>query len=137
MYMCVCIKTSYHTYTYTHHRDDLRRQLEETHLPAKASMPPPPTFNFFSKTSATVGTSGQALGAQTQAPPTSALRNGWTSSIAGMYVCAQVLGPQYRKHYRPGLQYSEHFMLFDVASVHNNEVLATYVRRCLWSSKFT
>jgi hypothetical protein len=48
-------------------------------------------LNFFGKTSATVGTSGQAVGVQAQAPPTTALRNGWTTAnMAGGLVGGKV-----------------------------------------------
>ena len=49
----------------------------------RVAVPSAATLNFFGKTSATVGTSGEAVSAQAQAPPTTALRNGWTSSTAG------------------------------------------------------
>lgn len=78
-------------------RDDFKKQVEELSLelarrrsaaskapvssPAKASMPPP-ALNFFGKASATVGTSGQAVGGQTLAPPIAALRNGLASSAS-------------------------------------------------------
>lgn len=59
-------------------RDTLEQQLKE--LKSKPAPVATPAFNFFSKTSATVGTSRQTVGGQAQAPPTTSLRNGWATS---------------------------------------------------------
>ena len=71
-------------------RDALKKRVEELlaelcqGAPAdRVAVPSAATLNFFGKTSATVGTSGEAVSAQARAPPTTALRNGWTSSTAG------------------------------------------------------
>ena len=71
-------------------RDALKKRVEELlaelcqGTPAdRVAVPSAATLNFFGKTSATVGTSGEAVSAQAQSPPTTALRNGWTSSTAG------------------------------------------------------
>lgn len=42
-----------------------------------------PAFNFLGKTSATVGSSAQAVGDQVQAPSAAGLRNGWASATIG------------------------------------------------------
>lgn len=71
-------------------RDALKKRVEELlaelsqGAPAEeVTVPSATALNFFGKISATVGTSEEAASTQTQALPTTALRNGWTGSPAG------------------------------------------------------